>query len=252
MNNTNTDTSSDSLKEYPVWDRTTRWFHWINTLAIIGLIGVGLVILNAKTLGVSTDGKILLKTIHVYIGYLFCLNLAWRIIWAFVGNKYARWKAILPGAKGFFTALREYKASFISGNIKYYQGHNPAAKLMITLLFLLLITQAITGLVLAGTDIYFPPFGQAMKTWVAEDVNKVDAIKPYSKENVNKEKFAEMRAFRKPFIKIHYYAFYILLIFIVLHIAAIVITEIRERSGLISAMFTGRKVFPKKPVDAED
>ena len=245
-------TSPDMLKEYPVWDRTTRWFHWINALAIIGLIGVGLVIFNAKTLGVSTDGKILLKTIHVYIGYVFCLNLAWRIIWAFIGNKYARWKAIFPGGKGFFTALREYKTGFRTGNIQYYQGHNPAAKLIITLLFVLLITQAITGLVLAGTDIYFPPFGQTMKTWIAEDVNKVEVLKPYSKENINEEKFAEMRAFRKPFIITHVYVFYILLIFIVLHIGAIVVTEIRERSGLISAMFTGRKVFPKKPVDAEN
>jgi len=245
-------TSPDMLKEYPVWDRTTRWFHWINALAIIGLIGVGLVIFNAKTLGVSTDGKILLKTIHVYIGYVFCLNLAWRIIWAFIGNKYARWKAIFPGGKGFFTALREYKTGFRTGNIQYYQGHNPAAKLIITLLFVLLITQAITGLVLAGTDIYFPPFGQTMKTWIAEDVNKVEVLKPYSKENINEEKFAEMRAFRKPFIITHVYVFYILLIFIVLHIGAIVITEIRERSSLITAMFTGRKVFPKKPVDAEN
>jgi cytochrome b len=247
-----TKTSPDMLKEYPVWDRTTRWFHWINALAIIGLIGVGLVIFNAKALGVSTDGKILLKTIHVYIGYVFCVNLAWRIIWAFIGNKYARWKAILPGGKGFFTALREYKTGFRTGNIQYYQGHNPAAKLIITLLFVLLITQAITGLVLAGTDIYFPPFGQTMKTWVAEDVNKVDMLKPYSKENINEEKFAEMRAFRKPFIITHVYVFYILLILIVFHIGAIVITEIRERSGLITALFTGRKVFPKKPVDAEN
>ncbi len=238
---------SDTLKEYPVWDRTTRWFHWINVLAIIGLIGVGLVILNAKTLGISTDGKILLKTIHVYIGYVFCLNLAWRIIWAFMGNKYARWKMILPGGKGFFTALRDYKAGFRSGKIKYYQGHNPAAKLMITLLFLVLMIQAITGLVLAGTDIYFPPFGQTMKTWVAEDVNKI--VKPYSKENINKDKFAEMRAFRKPFIITHVYAFYFLLILILVHVFAIIMTEIKERSGLISAMFTGRKVFPKKPVD---
>jgi len=250
MNPTNT--SSDTLKEYPVWDRTTRWFHWINALAIIGLIGVGLVIFNAKTLGVSTDGKILLKTIHVYIGYVFCLNLAWRIIWAFIGNKYARFPAILPGGKGFFTALREYQAGFSTGNIQYYQGHNPAAKLMITLLFVVLMTLAITGLVLAGTDIYFPPFGQTMKTWVAEDVSKVEVLKPYSKENINKEKFAEMRAFRKPFIITHVYAFYTLLILMVLHIGAIVVTEIRERSGLITAMFTGRKVFPKKPVDAEN
>ena len=250
MNHTNT--SFDSLKEYPVWDRTTRWFHWINVLAVIGLIGVGLVIFNAKTLGISIEAKIFLKTIHVYIGYVFCLNLAWRIIWAFIGNQYARLKAILPGGKGFLTALREYKAGFRSGNIQYYQGHNPAAKLMITLLFVLLITQAITGLVLTGTDIYFPPFGQTIKAWVVEDASKIDVLKPYSKENVNEEKFAEMRAFRKPFIIVHVYAFYILLIFIGLHILAIVITEIRERSGLISAMFTGQKVFPNKPVDAED
>ncbi|MCK5878089.1 MAG: cytochrome b/b6 domain-containing protein, partial [Candidatus Marithrix sp.] len=212
-----TDIPSNNLTEYPVWDRTTRWFHWINALAIIGLVGVGLVILYAKTLGVSTDGKILLKTIHVYIGYVFCLNLTWRIIWAFIGNKYARWKAFLPGGKGFFTALREYKAGFRTGKIQYYQGHNPAAKLMITLLFILLMTQAITGLVLAGTDIYFPPFGQTMKTWVAEDVSKTEVLKPYSKENINKEKFAEMRAFRKPFITIHVYTFYLLLIVIFLH-----------------------------------
>jgi len=70
--------------------------------------------------------------------------------------------------------------------------------------------------------------------------------------NAKTEKFAEMRAFRKPFIITHVYAFYTLLILMVLHIGAIVVTEIRERSGLISAMFMGRKVFPKKPVDAEN
>jgi Ni/Fe-hydrogenase 1 B-type cytochrome subunit len=245
-------TSHDTLKEYPVWDRTTRWFHWINVLAILGLIAVGLVIFYAKELGVSTDGKILLKTIHVYIGYVFCLNLAWRIIWAFIGNQYARWKAILPGGKGFLTAIREYKAGFSSGHIQYYQGHNPLSRLMITLLFILLTIQAITGLVLAGTDIYYPPFGQSIKAWVVEDASKIEVLKPYSKENVNEKKFAEMRAFRKPFIITHVYAFYTLLVLIVLHIGAIVITEIRERSGLISAMFTGRKVFPNKPLDAED
>jgi len=250
MNQTNT--SSNTLKEYPVWDRTTRWFHWINALAVIGLIGVGLMIFYSKELGVSTDGKILLKIIHVYIGYVFCLNLLWRLVWAFIGNKYARWKAMLPGGNGFMKALREYKAGFRSGQIQYYQGHNPAAKLMITLLLLLLMTQAITGLILAGTDIYYPPFGQIIKAWVAEDASNLEAVKPYSKVNVNEEQFAEMRAFRKPFIIVHVYAFYLLLIAIVLHIGAIVITEIKERSGLISAMFTGRKVFSDKPVDAED
>jgi Ni/Fe-hydrogenase 1 B-type cytochrome subunit len=224
----------------------------------IGLIGRGNPlwlprrIFYSKELGVSTDGKILLKIIHVYIGYLFCLNLVWRLIWAFIGNRYARWKAILPVGKGFMTKLREYQAGFRTGRLQYYQGHNPAARLMITLLLVLLMTQAITGLILAGTDIYYPPFGQTFKAWVVEDASKIEVLKPYSKENVNQEKFAEMRAFRKPFIVIHVYAFYLLLIAIVLHIAAIVVTEIKERSGLISAMFTGRKVFSEQPIDAED
>ena len=63
------------LKAYPVWDAGVRWFHWINVVCFIGMIAVGVTILNAKTLGVSTEGKILLKTVHVWIGYVFALNM---------------------------------------------------------------------------------------------------------------------------------------------------------------------------------
>ena len=54
------------LKTYLVWDANIRWFHWINVLCVLGLIAVGVAILNDKALGVSTEGKILLKTVHVY------------------------------------------------------------------------------------------------------------------------------------------------------------------------------------------
>ena len=49
------------LKVYSIWDANVRWFHWINLLCMLGLIAVGVVILNDKALGVSTDGKTLLK-----------------------------------------------------------------------------------------------------------------------------------------------------------------------------------------------
>ncbi|WP_289302671.1 cytochrome b/b6 domain-containing protein, partial [Methylophaga sp. UBA3996] len=74
-----------TLTEYPVWDRMVRWFHWINVLSVIALIAIGVAILNSKALGVSTDGKILLKTWHVYIGYVFVINLAVRLFWTFIG-----------------------------------------------------------------------------------------------------------------------------------------------------------------------
>ena len=46
------------LKAYPVWDANVRWFHWINLLSLLGLIAVGVAILNDKALGVTSDGKI--------------------------------------------------------------------------------------------------------------------------------------------------------------------------------------------------
>src|SRR5690606_26921644 len=53
---------SVNLQEYKVWDATTRVFHWLNVLCVLGLIAVGTVILNADALGVPNDGKIILKT----------------------------------------------------------------------------------------------------------------------------------------------------------------------------------------------
>jgi cytochrome b len=58
-----------------------------------------------------------------------------------------------------------------------------------------------------------------------------------------------MRAFRKPFITVHYYGFYVLLVVAVVHILAVVVTELREGGNLVSAMFSGKKVLSGKPTD---
>jgi Ni/Fe-hydrogenase 1 B-type cytochrome subunit len=50
-------------------------------------------------------------------------------------------------------------------------------------------------------------------------------------------------------LTIHYWNFYALLVLIVLHITGVVVTELREGGGVVSAMFTGRKVFDREPRD---
>lgn len=244
------------LFTYPVWDRPVRIFHWLNVLFIIGLMGLGLVLLYNKDLGVSSDGKILLKTLHVYIGYLFIFNLLWRLTWGFFANQFSRWHTILPFTRGYLLALCAYVKSFKPGQPPaYYAGHNPIAKLIICLMFILLTTQAVTGLVLAGTDLYFPPFGHEIAEWVSasnENHDKLTVIQPGSNEGVDPDSYQEMRAFRKPFVRTHEYTFYILAVMIVFHIIGVVITEIKEKCGLISAMFTGEKVFSEQPVDVDD
>lgn len=236
---------------YQVWDKTVRIFHWINVLAVLGLIAVGTAILNAKVLGVTTDGKILLKTVHVYIGYAFAINLTWRIVWGFIGNRYARWQSIVPFNAEHRSQLSAMLSAAKTGNSISFLGHHPIARLMVALLFLLLSIQAITGLVLAGTDVYMPPFGNTIKQWVATDPAMIDSIKPYSKEGIDEALYKEMRDIRKPFITTHYYVFYALLAAIILHLLGVIMSELRERNGLVSAMLTGTKVFTDKPFDVD-
>jgi cytochrome b len=210
---------------------------------------VGVVILNAKVLGVPSDGKILLKTVHVWIGYVFAVNLLWRLVWAFIGGPHARWRAILPGGRGYMNEVRSYIADFRAGRPRQYLGHNPLGRLAVTCLLFLLLVQAVTGLVLAGTDLFYPPIGAWIAGWIANPGIDPATLVPYAKEMYDETAYEAMRAFRKPFITIHYYGFYVLIGFVVVHILAVVMTELREGGNLISAMFSGKKVLSGPPAD---
>jgi cytochrome b len=239
----------NELKAYPAWDAGVRWFHWINLLCLLGLIAVGVVILNAKTLGIPNDGKILLKTVHVLIGYVFAINLLWRLVWAFIGSPRARWRALLPGGHGYRDELRAYLSDVRAGRPRQYLGHNPLGRIAVTLLLVLLLVQAVTGLVLAGTDLFYPPVGALIARSIAAPGVDPGTLVPYAKEMYDAAAYEAMRTLRKPFITVHYYGFYLLLGLGVIHILAVVITELREGSNLISAMFTGRKVLSGPPAD---
>lgn len=240
------------LKSYAVWDATTRWFHWVNALCMFMLIALGIAILNASTLGVSTEGKILLKASHVWVGYVFTLNLFWRVIWAFIGSHYARWPSLLPGGKGYVRVVKRYAVAFVSGNPERYLGHNPLGRLAVFVLFVLMITQAVTGLVLAGTDLFYPPLGGWIANWIAAPGIAPDALVPYASAMYDAEAYQSMRAFRKPFITVHELNFFVLCAVTVVHIAAVVLTEISEEGGIISAMFSGKKTFSQTPLDVDN
>ena len=124
-----------------------------------------------------------------------------------------------------------------------------------TLFFIFLSFQAITGLVVAGTDIYYPLYGHIFKQQVIGD--RVDQLSPDDfvpgrTDNLDQSGYQALRNFRKPFITIHYYGLYCLLVLVILHILGVVVTEIREGNAIISAMFTGVRYFKTPPVDRVD
>lgn len=241
--------SSAGLQPYRVWDAPTRWFHWINFACILGLAAIGTAILYDSELGVTDGGKVLLKTTHVWIGYVFALNLAWRLVWAFIGNRYAKWSAIVPFQPGYGAALKSYLRGLIRGDGRPYLGHNPIARAMVALLLALLVLQGATGLVLAGTDIYYPPFGRWIAAWIVAPGVDPATIVPYNKTRIDPAAWDAMRAFRSPIVTIHLWNFYALLVAIAIHIVGVVVTELREGGAIVSAMFTGRKVIDREPAD---
>jgi Ni/Fe-hydrogenase 1 B-type cytochrome subunit len=241
--------SARSLVSYPVWDRSTRWFHWVNFACVVALAAIGTAILYEKELGVTDSGKGLLKTTHIWFGYVFAVNLTWRVLWIFIGNRHARWSAILPFHPGYGAALKTYLRELIAGDVRPYLGHNPLARASVSILLVLLILQAGTGLVLAGTDIYYPPFGHWIAGWIAAPGVDPSSIVPYDKTGTEPGSWEAMRSFRSVFLTIHYWNFYALLVVIVLHITGVVVTELREGGSVVSAMFTGRKVFDREPRD---
>jgi len=241
--------SGDQLVSYRVWDAPTRWFHWINALTVLGLILVGILILFAGSLGVSPAGKVTIKAIHVWIGYAMALNLLWRFVWAFLGNKYARWRAILPGGPGYLAALEAYVSAFVAGHPKHYLGHNPIGRLAVLVILLLLVVQAVTGLVLAGTDLFYPPFGSWIARWVAASNVDPSTLTPLARDLMDQTAYGAMRAFRAPFVETHEFTFYLLVAVVIVHVAAVVMTELREGGTLVSAMLTGRKIVSGRPED---
>jgi Ni,Fe-hydrogenase I cytochrome b subunit len=237
-------------KEYFAWDAPTRWSHWINVLAVFGLIASGLVVLNDDALGLSAGGKILLKSVHVVFGYIMSINLVWRFAWAFNGDRYSGWRGFLPGGRGYVKSLRAYSLSFLSGEPQQFVGHNPFARIAVSALFLLLLIQMTTGLVLAGTDLFWPPLGDVFTQWVAAPGVDPSTVQPGASEMMDKTAYLAMRAFRKPFVQVHELVFYALAAVITLHIVAVIVTEIHEGGSITSAMFTGRKLLKRTPPDA--
>jgi len=238
-----------SYKSYSTWSTSVRWFHWINVLSVIALIFVGLMMLYKKELGISSlEAKISLKELHVIIAYVFAVNLLVRLVFAFIGPASARFSAFIPG-KGFMQSLQSYRASLKAGKPQQFIGHNPLGKLAVTALFSLLIILAMSGLIRAGTDIYYPPFGSAVTSYIAADGVDPASLIPYQKEGVNEEKMASLKAFKSPFGKIHLYSAYLLMFLIIIHIAAVVRAEVKEGDSLVSSMFSGKKILSEKPHD---
>ena len=117
-----------------VWDPLVRLFHW--TVAA-GCLVNGLELIHNKT-------------VHEYIGYAVLAALAVRVVWGFVGTKYARFANFLRGPR----ATIVYTRAVLNDSEPRHIGHNPLAALMILTLMTLILGLGATGWMM-GLDAFW-------------------------------------------------------------------------------------------------
>lgn len=113
-----------------VWDVPTRVFHW---LLVVSFAGAFLTAESERY-----------RDIHVVLGYTLLGLIAFRLMWGFVGSRYAQFRSFLfkPGE------IAAYVASLLKAKPEHYAGHNPAGSVAVFALLALGITSGVTGVLI--------------------------------------------------------------------------------------------------------
>ncbi len=207
----------------PSWDWQTRVLHWVNALLVITLVLLIVGLDSMASLGVEKAVRRPVKELHAYVGHLFIFTLALRIIWGFIGNKYARFSDMIPSTREKIMNLGQdikWVLSGFRGASPRSIGHDPLASLIYLALFVVLIIQAITGFLLSGAEFKIYP-AVSFSGGIGEE--GVEALE-----------------------ELHELGLYFIYFYIAVHILGLVIHEVKHRTGLFSSMIHGRKCMPKK------
>lgn len=117
-----------------VWDPYVRIFHW----SLVGLF----------TIAFLTGDEI--EWLHVWAGYAIAALVAMRIVWGFIGSRYARFVDFVKGPRVVLTFVRQS----MHLEAPRYLGHNPAGGVMVITLLVMLVGLSVTGFALT-TDAFW-------------------------------------------------------------------------------------------------
>ena len=110
-----------------IWDSPTRIFHWSFALTFAGAY--------------LTAESERLRYVHVMLGYTMLGLIAFRLLWGFIGSRYARFVEFVRGPREVF----RYLYCLIKRRPTHYLGHNPAGAVAILLLIALGAISCLSG-----------------------------------------------------------------------------------------------------------
>ncbi len=122
------------MKTIRVWDLFVRLFHWSLVIAFF-----------ANAFFIDDDSEL-----HQYIGYFILIIVLARIVWGFIGSKYARFRSFPPS----FSASAEQAEEILHNKTHIHIGHTPLGALMIYNLIFSMLVICISGYLMT-TDMFW-------------------------------------------------------------------------------------------------
>lgn len=162
------------MEKVLVWDLPTRLFHIFLAAGFIACL----------LIAEFADEHSPWFPYHMMLGIVLGVMLFLRVIWGFVGTKYARFNALHLGP----VALVRYLLSAFTGSGPRYTGHNPGSSYAIVAMLVLLGFIVTTGLLMThGVEAAEDLHGIAVYTLLAVAVVHVVGVMWYSirhRENI--------------------------------------------------------------------
>lgn len=118
------------IKRILVWDVPTRVFHWLLALSFIGAY-------------VTSESE-RYSDIHVVLGYTLLGLIGFRLLWGFLGTRYAQFRSFMFKP----VEIAAYFFSLLKGKPAHYLGHNPLGSVAIWLLLGLGIATGASGVMI--------------------------------------------------------------------------------------------------------
>lgn len=122
------------IRRILVWDMPTRVFHWLQALSF-----------GAAYLTAFSER---MRNYHVALGYILLGLLVFRLLWGFVGTRYARFRSFLFNPKEVVV----YLLTMAKGKPAHYLGHNPVGSVSVWLLLALGLFICVTGVLALRDD----------------------------------------------------------------------------------------------------
>lgn len=123
-----------------IWDLPTRLFHWLLAGSFFVAFGIGYFV----------DDDSPLFAIHMLLGATMGMMVLLRVVWGFVGSRYARFSSFGFGPM----EILSYAKGIFSRDGKRYLGHNPGSSLAIWAMLALTLGLGLTGAFMSQVEIF--------------------------------------------------------------------------------------------------